>query len=144
MHLVKNSGVKGLIHATILGFPKVLLTLYCTLLIVIDPSETAPLLFENVNPCLTARKSEACLSRIVKERLVSREQAISLRLRAEQLFGSEESHEGAIYGRLDVAVACLASKGTLLPGPDDDCASCGPACEAEALPQVCALYCTNA
>ena len=90
MHLVKNSGVKGLIHATILGFPKVLLTLYCTLLIVIDPSETAPLLFENVNPCLTARKSEACLSRIVKERLVSREQAISLRLRAEQLFGSEE------------------------------------------------------
>ena len=51
------------------------------------------------------------------------------------------STPSAVYDVQTVAVACLASAGTLKPGPDSDCAACGPACTQESRQEVCDLYC---
>lgn len=125
-------------------FEQFLILLLYVLIILCVPlrtSSAASLLFENRNLCFSARESDVCFKSIASARKISRKEAKELRRLAEELYANEETPEGVTYGRLDVAVACLALKSTL-PGPDDDCSACSPACEAEARPQFCALYCS--
>lgn len=94
------------------------------------------------NPCFSEPSSTNCLEHIALERGVSLDAARALLERARRLYASEESSPDALYDRPTVAIACLASAGTLRPGHDSDCSACGPACEAESRPEVCDLYCT--
>ena len=107
----------------------------------VHPSSTEGV--ARVNPCFTEPDSDPCIYFIALRRGVSLEEARVLYERARTLFASEETPPAAIYDRATVAVACLASAGTMRPGPDSDCAACGPACGAESRPAVCALYCTR-
>lgn len=114
---------------------------YCILVLayLLPAISAAPL--QDFNPCFESRESEGCLIFIINERKVSYKQALVLIQRAVQLFKSEDISGQYYY--LNVAVACLASEGTLLPSPDGDCAACSPACKAEARPEVCELYCST-
>ena len=96
-----------------------------------------------VNPCFAEQDSAACLAFIALRRGVSLEAARALYDRARSIYASEETPPAAIYDRATVAIACLASAGTMRPGPDSDCATCGPACGAESRAEVCALYCSR-
>ena len=82
-----------------------------------------------------------CLGHIAKLRAINNASATQLRTRAIQLYEHEQSSPSAVYDVQTVAVACLASAGTLKPGPDSDCAACGPACTQESRQEVCDLYC---
>ena len=94
------------------------------------------------NPCFLQPASAQCVAFIAGKRGVSSASARSLIERALLLYANEETPELAIYERSAVAVACLASRGSLKPGPDDDCAACGIACENENRKEVCELFCT--
>ena len=93
------------------------------------------------NPCFCEPFSAQCIAFIAGERGVSSASARSLIERARSLLANEETPEFAIYKRSAIAVACLASRGTLMPGPDDDCSACGIACENEHRKDMCKLYC---
>ena len=92
-----------------------------------------------INPCFQNHSSEHCITFIAKQRNITTSEAQILRRLALNLYPNEESSQDAIYDRNTVAVACLASDGTHLPGPDSDCEACGGACT----PEVCNLYCTS-
>ena len=94
------------------------------------------------NPCFLHPASAQCLAFIAGKRGLRSASARLLIERALRLYANEETPEFAIYERSAVAVACLASRGSLKPGPDDDCAACGSACENESRKEVCELYCT--
>ena len=96
-----------------------------------------------VSPCFAEPDSDPCLMFIALHRGISPEAVCALAERARTLYASEDTLPAALYDRAAVAVACLASAGTLRPGPDSDCAACGPACDAESRAEVCALYCTR-
>ena len=81
------------------------------------------------NPCFMHPASAQCVAFIAGKRGVSSGTARSLIERALRLYANEETPEFAIYERSAVAVACLASRGSLKPSPDDNCAACGSACE---------------
>ena len=106
------------------------------------PSFTAGVPREH--PCFADPDSDSCYAFIAHHRGVSLETARALADRARALYASEETPSAALYDRAVVAVACLASAGTLRPGPYSDCAACGPACGAESRAEVCQLYCTRA
>ena len=106
-----------------------------------NPSTTAGV--PRVHPCFADPDSDACYAFIAHRRGVSLETARALADRARALYASEETPPAALYDRAVVAVACLASAGTLRPGPVSDCAACGPACGAESRAEVCTLYCTR-
>ena len=93
------------------------------------------------NPCFHQPSSAACVAYVADKRGVSLAQARSLIAHAASLYASETTPSDALYERNAVAVACLASRGSLKPGPDDDCAACGSACENESRKEVCELYC---
>ena len=93
------------------------------------------------NPCFLDYSSQTCLGHIAKLRAITNASAAQLRTHALQLFEHERSSPSAVYDAQTVAVACLASAGTLKPGPDSDCAACGPACTQESRQEVCYLYC---
>lgn len=96
------------------------------------------------NPCFNHPHSDECISLIARERVVSEATARTLIGRALSLYQNEDNASlQATYKPSSVAVACLASPGTLRPGPDSDCAACGPACTAESRPEVCELYCST-
>ena len=111
----------------------------------VDASGTTlaiPTLMSANNPCFLHPASAQCVAFIVGKRAVSSATARSLIEPALRLYANVEMPEFAIYERSAVAVACLASRGSLKPGPDDDCATCGSACENENRKEVCDLYCT--
>ena len=93
------------------------------------------------NPCFQQPSSAACVAYVADKRGVSLAQARSLITHAARLYASETTPSAALYDRSAVAVACLASRGTLRPGPDENCAECGSTCYAESRPEVCELYC---
>ena len=94
-------------------------------------------------PCFQQPSSAACVAYVADKRGVSLAQARSLIAHAASLCASEITPSDALYERSAVAVACLASRGTLRPGPDEDCVACGSACNVESRPEVCELYCTS-
>lgn len=96
-----------------------------------------------VNFCFTDPSSNRCLMLIAHRRGISQDTARSLIERARSLYTAEETSPSAVSDRTTLAIACLAGAGRVRPGPDSDCAACGPACVAESLPEVCELYCTN-
>ena len=93
------------------------------------------------NPCFQQPSSAACVAYVADKRGVSLAKARSLIAHAARLYASETTPSAALYDRSAVAVACLASRGTLRPGPDENCAECGSTCYAESRPEVCELYC---
>lgn len=93
------------------------------------------------NPCFSNRTSEVCLDHIALQRSTTKTSAAKLRDLALSLYENEENSPSAVFDVLTVAVACLASGGTLKPGPDSDCAACGPSCTQESRREVCELYC---
>ena len=88
------------------------------------------------NPCFLHPTSEQCVAFIAGKRGLPSASARSLIERALRLYANEDTPEFAIYERSAVAVACLASRGSLKPGPDDDCSACGSACENESRKDV--------
>ena len=100
-------------------------------------------ILSKANPCFFQPQSDICVEFIAHKRGISLDRARSLFSRALKLYDNEKTPPFAIFERNAVAVACLASRGTLRPGPDDDCAACGGACLAESRPAVCELYCTR-
>ena len=94
------------------------------------------------NPCFLHPTSEQCVAFIAGKRGLPSASARSLIERALRLYANEDTPEFAIYERSAVAVACLASRGSLKPGPDDDCSACGSACENESRKDVWELYYT--
>ena len=95
------------------------------------------------NPCFSDYSSQTCLGHIAKLRAITNASAAQLRDRALMLYEHVHSSPSAVYDVhvQTVAVACLASAGTLKPGPDGDCAACGLACTQESRQEVCDLYC---
>ena len=89
------------------------------------------------NPCFLQPLSCTCVAFVAEKRGVSPAQARTLIARAVSLFASETTPSAAL------AVACLASRGTLRPGPYEDCVACRSSCNEESRPEVCELYCTN-
>ena len=94
------------------------------------------------NPCFSDHASEACVVFISQKRGVWLSDARILMARARVIFKREKTSPTAQYDRTTVAVACLASLGTIRPGPDDKCAACGTSCISECQQRVCELYCT--
>ena len=89
------------------------------------------------NPCFQQPSSAVCVAYVADKRGILPAQARTLIAQAVSLFTNETMPSEA------VAVACLASRGTLLPGPNEDCVACGSACNAECRLDVCELYCTS-
>lgn len=106
----------------------------------VDPHTTYS---SRVNFCFADPFSNQCLMLIAHLRGISLDTARSLIERAQNLYASEETSPTAVYDRTTLAIACLAGAGRVRPGPDSDCAACGPACVAESRHEVCELYCTN-
>ena len=97
------------------------------------------------NPCLSSPSSEACYKYISNKREVPLEMVRTFTAKARALYEADDAlvSQQVTYMPSAVAVACLASPGTLRPGPDSDCAACGPACTHESRPEICQLYCTS-
>ena len=95
------------------------------------------------NPCFFDPTSNSCLDYIALRRQTTRKNAAQLKAQALALYEHEESSPSAVFDVQTVAVACLASPGTLRPGLDSDCSACGPACTQESRLEVCKLYCTT-
>ena len=96
------------------------------------------------NPCFQQPSSAACVVYIADKRGSSFGKVRALIARAQKLFSGETKSSAAHYSQIAVAVACLASRGILRPGPDEDCVACVSTCNAESRPEVCELYCTRA
>ena len=121
------------------NFYKLVSSKLCLLLIFI----TFSCHYSMCNPCFFDPTSNFCLDYIALRRQTTRENAAHLRAQVLALYEHEESSPSAVFDVQTVAVACLASPGTLRPGPDSDCAACGPACTQESRLEVCKLYCTT-
>ena len=93
--------------------------------------------------CFSSRKDPDCLLAIEQARSISRAKVFELINQVEALAAADKLGILPINQRFDAAdigVACLARPGT--KPTDNDCASCGPACYAESLEDVCDLYCS--
>ena len=97
------------------------------------------------NPSFSSPSSDACSKYISSKRGVPLEVVPTLIAKARALYAAEDALISPQVTDMPsaVAVACLASLGTLRPGPDSDCAACGPACTHESRPKICELYCTS-
>lgn len=114
-----------------------------TILLLYLLSLRAVLPLKNPNPCFEVHSSDACIFFISEQRHVTVDEARELRRRALALYANKVLPASPVYDRNTRAVACLASDGLLLPGPDSDCAACGNSCTQEVITEICAFYCTN-
>ena len=118
-------------------------SIFILLLDAVPLEHTTRTILCKANPCYLQPQSDICVAFIAHKRCITLDRARSLVSRALKLYDSEKTQPFALFERNAVVVACLASRGTLRPGPDDDCAACGAACLAESRPEVCELYCTK-
>ena len=97
----------------------------------------------HLNPCFLEPDTASCIKHIACKRHISVKAALTLKQNAEKLYAaSQEPQPFSVYDGRAVWIACLASKGSLRPGLDSDCAACGIACTQESRLEICDLFCS--
>ena len=97
----------------------------------------------HLNPCFLEPDTASCIKHIAWKRHISVNAALTLKQNAEKLYAAtQEPQPFSVYDGRAVWIACLASKGSLRPGPDSDCAACGSVCTEESRLEICDLFCS--